>query len=323
MSSKANPKVYMDIQIGPKGAGRLIFELFTDFTPKTAENFRGLCVGDYSCPETRTRLTYLNSRFHRVTTGLVVQGGDITNRNGTGGCSIYGRTFADESFARKHASAGLLSMANSGRNTNASQFMVTLKAAPELDERHVVFGQLIDGIEVLRQIAKVPVDGRDQPRVPVVVVGCGEVGDFKSFLTFDPFQKSAEDKIRTKREEIIRDQHLMRRLIAEGIDTNEAYSYKRKLERCEKDLAELLKQEQLLSLQSREAPVNAEPSPSEEDPAPSLPPSVLNRLSGSALSAFLDLRLQLNHARTQNAKAALEEELRENDMHYRKTLKRQ
>jgi cyclophilin family peptidyl-prolyl cis-trans isomerase len=83
-------------------------------------------------------------------------------------------------------------MANCGRNTNSSQFFITLKACSELDEKHVVFGQLIDGIEVLRQIAKVPVDNKDKPRVPVVIVGCGEIGDFKNFLTFDPFQRSAQ-----------------------------------------------------------------------------------------------------------------------------------
>lgn len=172
MSSKVNPKVYMDIQIGSKGAGRIIFELFTDFTPKTAENFRGLCTGDYS-GSTQSKLSYQNSKFHRVVDGFVIQGGDITNGNGTGGFSIYGRTFNDESFARKHSCAGLLSMANSGRNTNSSQFFITLKACPHLDDKHVVFGQVIDGMEVVRQISKVSIDKKDKPRVPVIIVDCG------------------------------------------------------------------------------------------------------------------------------------------------------
>ena len=86
------------------------------------------------------------------------------------------------------------------------------------------------------------------PRVPVIIVGCGEIGDFKNFLTFDPFQKAAEEKIRLKREQIIKDQHLMRKLISEGIDPNEAYEYKRKLEKCQKELTYLMKQEQLLQL---------------------------------------------------------------------------
>ena len=137
----------MDIQIGSKGAGRIIFELFTDFTPKTAENFRGLCTGDYS-NSNQSKLSYQNSKFHRIVDGFVIQGGDITNGNGTGGFSIYGRTFNDESFARKHSCAGLLSMANNGRNTNSSQFFLTLKACPHLDDRHVVYFFLVTAIPI-------------------------------------------------------------------------------------------------------------------------------------------------------------------------------
>lgn len=95
MSSKVNPKVYMDIQIASKGAGRMIFELFTDFTPKTSENFRGLCTGDYNRQDNNAKLTYQNCKFHRVVPGFVIQAGDITNGDGTGGYSIYGRTFND------------------------------------------------------------------------------------------------------------------------------------------------------------------------------------------------------------------------------------
>jgi cyclophilin family peptidyl-prolyl cis-trans isomerase len=91
-------------------------------------------------------LTYQNSKFYRVVPGFVIQGGDITNGDGTGGYSIYGRTFNDENFSRKHSSAGIISMANCGRNTNSSLFFITLKACPELDDKNVVFGQLIDGI---------------------------------------------------------------------------------------------------------------------------------------------------------------------------------
>ena len=98
-----------------------------------------------------------------------------------------------------------------------------------MDDKHVVFGQVIDGMEVVRQISKVSIDKKDKPRIPVIIIDCGEIGDFKSFLTFDPFQKSAQEKIRIKREEIIKDQHLMRKLLSEGIDPNEAYNYKRKL----------------------------------------------------------------------------------------------
>ena len=141
----------------------------------------------------------MNSKFHRIIDGFVIQGGDITHGNGTGGFSIYGRTFVDESFTRKHSCAGLLSMANCGRNTNSSQFFITLKACPHLDDKHVVFGQVIDGMEVVKEMSKVSRDRNDKPRVPIMIVNCGEIGDFKDFITYDPFKKSTFEKIRAKR----------------------------------------------------------------------------------------------------------------------------
>lgn len=119
----------------------------------------------------------------------MLQGGDISNTGGKGGYSIFGRTFADESFARTHSCAGLLSMVNSGRNTNASQFYITLKQCPHLDGKNVVFGQVIDGMEIIRKISKVPIGKEDKPKYPIVIIDCGEVGDFKSFLKYDPFKK--------------------------------------------------------------------------------------------------------------------------------------
>lgn len=115
----------------------------------------------------------MNSKFHRIIDGFVIQGGDITHGNGTGGFSIYGRSFNDETFTRKHSCAGLLSMANCGRNTNSSQFFITLKPCPHLDDKHIVFGQVIDGMEVVKQISKVPIDKNDKPRIPVLIVDCG------------------------------------------------------------------------------------------------------------------------------------------------------
>ena len=164
----------------------MIFELFTDVTPKTAENFRGLCTGEYGnigLKTTTKKLCYRDSTFHRIIDDFMIQGGDITHGNGTGGHSIYGPRFADENFQRRHACAGLLSMANSGRNTNGSQFFITLRACPHLDGKHVVFGQIIHGIEVVRKISKVPVEFKhSRPKLKVVITDCGEVGDTREFL---------------------------------------------------------------------------------------------------------------------------------------------
>ena len=123
-----NPRVFMDFTIGSKQIGRVTFELYTDITPKTAENFRGLCTGEYGVGHTtKQKLHYLGNKIHRIVDGFCIQGGDITKADGSGGDSIYKtKTFADESFERRHAHAGVLSMANCGPDTNSSQFFVTL-----------------------------------------------------------------------------------------------------------------------------------------------------------------------------------------------------
>lgn len=158
--------------------GRIIFELFVDITPKTAENFIGLCTGDYGISMlTKKRLHYLGSSIHRIAEGMFIEGGDITSGDGTGGESIYGKAFGDENFERKHASAGLLSMSNKGRNTNSSQFTITLNPCPQFDGKHVVFGQVVEGMNVVRRISEVPTDDKDHPRIPVTIFNCGEVDD--------------------------------------------------------------------------------------------------------------------------------------------------
>jgi len=139
----ANPKVFFKVAINKIPSGKLVFELFSNTVPKTAENFRALCTGEKGRGKSGQPLWYKNSIFHRVIPGFMAQGGDFTKFNGTGGESIYGNKFADENFKIKHTSKGLLSMANAGPNTNGSQFFITFMQSPWLDDRHVVFGKLL------------------------------------------------------------------------------------------------------------------------------------------------------------------------------------
>lgn len=164
--------VFFDISIEGRPVGRLEFELFDKEVPKTAENFRVLCEGSRESAN-GTRLQYKRSRFHRLIPGFMIQGGDFTNHDGSGGLSIYGPSFEDESFKRKHDKRGLLSMANAGPNTNGSQFFLTFAPTPHLDGKHVVFGQVNAGHTILKELEHVPTGGRDVPSKKVEITDCG------------------------------------------------------------------------------------------------------------------------------------------------------
>lgn len=171
-----NPKVFFDILIGKMKAGRIVMELFADVTPKTAENFRALCTGEKGIGVSGKPLHYKGSGFHRIIPRFMCQGGDFTRGNGTGGESIYGQKFADESFKLKHKEPGILSMANAGPNTNGSQFFICTEATPWLDGKHVVFGKVINGYSVVKEMEKVGSDS-GKTLAPVVIEDCGEVTD--------------------------------------------------------------------------------------------------------------------------------------------------
>ncbi|KAF0683079.1 Aste57867_24859 [Aphanomyces stellatus] len=170
-------QVYFDIEIGGKRSGRIVFRLYGD-TPKTSENFRALCTGEKGLGRTTHKpLSYKGSIFHRIIDGFMCQGGDFSNRNGTGGESIYGAKFRDENFLHRHTKAGLLSMANAGPNTNGSQFFITLAATKHLDGKHVVFGEVVRGLDVVYAMEAAPKGRNDKPTMDVEIVDCGEVND--------------------------------------------------------------------------------------------------------------------------------------------------
>ncbi|KAK9013472.1 hypothetical protein V6N11_041479 [Hibiscus sabdariffa] len=179
MSKKKNPLVFLDVSIGGDPVEKIVIELFADVVPKTAENFRALCTGEKGIGKSTGKpLHYKGTIFHRIIKGFMAQGGDFSMGNGTGGESIYGGKFADENFKLAHDGPGVLSMANSGPSTNGSQFFITFKRQPHLDGKHVVFGKVIKGIDVLKKIEQVGT-GDGKPAQPVKISDSGEYSESK------------------------------------------------------------------------------------------------------------------------------------------------
>ena len=160
-------KVYFDVEADGQPLGRIVFQLYNDVVPKTAENFRALATGEKG-------FGYAGSVFHRVIPDFMLQGGDFTNGTGVGGKSIYGAKFPDENFVKKHDRPGLLSMANAGPNTNGSQFFITTVPCPWLDGKHVVFGEVSEGFDVVKKVESLG-SGSGATRARIVIAKSGEL----------------------------------------------------------------------------------------------------------------------------------------------------
>ena len=198
-----NPIVFLDIKIGNNEKKRIKIELFENIVPKTVNNFRSLCTGEKN-------ITYKGSKIFRIVKNVLIQGGDFEKNDGTGGYSIYGEKFEDENFYYSHSREGLLSMINNGKNTNGSQFFITLRDTIWYDEKHVVFGQIISGMEYIKEIEGSKIDDDDKPEEDIIIENCGQIKDgieidpdkMKEILEKERIAKEEEKKKKEEEEKL-------------------------------------------------------------------------------------------------------------------------
>lgn len=312
-----NQKVFLDIIAGTTALGRIEIELFYDITPKTAENFRGLCTGEYGMGKIhKKKLTYKGSRIHKIIENQFIQGGDIVYGNGKGGESIYGEFFKDENFKRRHACAGLLSMGNVGRNTNSSQFIITLRPCPQLDDKHVVFGQVINGMEVVREIGKIPTDANERPKVKILIFDCGDYDTRRIHLREDVFKETIQSILedRARKEKI------------KLLGPEEAEKFKKLKQKSAFDIEQEYSEEDNNNKKESEDDDSEEEEEDEIDEA-QIRNSISNIKNEKDKDDFIKhyylLKSKITEAKNLNNKAVIEENTNVQDIEKARKLKRQ